>query len=143
MLASRAVAVLLDAGLSKSELSAKSSVSRALIDDYLKGRRQPSVAQLARLGESVGFRLEVAWRKEPSGDGPRLDHGARSGRTPSWARPTAAMEPAPTTVAERAQILQRVVDAGLALRTQPPGELMFPPFHTMRTGSDRPDGARP
>lgn len=59
----KSVAVLADllqrSGLSKSALCAKAGISRSLLDDYLKGRSQPSVAQLDRIADSAGFRLDL------------------------------------------------------------------------------------
>ncbi|WP_244930645.1 helix-turn-helix transcriptional regulator [Nocardioides sp. W7] len=49
-------------GLSKTALSAASGISRSLIDDYLKGRSQPSIAQVERLAESAGCVLELSVR---------------------------------------------------------------------------------
>src|SRR5690349_12617766 len=49
-------------GLSKSALSAASGVSRSLIDDYLKGHSQPSMAQIERLADAVGCELDVTLR---------------------------------------------------------------------------------
>lgn len=49
-------------GLSKSALSAASGVSRSLIDDYLKGRSQPSIAQVERLADAAGCALDVTVR---------------------------------------------------------------------------------
>lgn len=49
-------------GLSKAGLSAASGVSRSLIDDYLKGRSQPSIAQVERLAASAGLVLDVTVR---------------------------------------------------------------------------------
>lgn len=107
-------------GLTKSQLSARSGVSRSLLDDYLKGRRQPSVAQLARLGEAAGVRLDLAWTS------------IEVDRTPRWARPNPAMDAPPLTVAERAQALERVVPVAMAMRRRPRGELQFPPFRSLR-----------
>lgn len=49
-------------GMSKTALSAASGVSRSLIDDYLKGRSQPSIAQVERLADAAGCALEVTVR---------------------------------------------------------------------------------
>ncbi|MDT0203525.1 helix-turn-helix domain-containing protein [Nocardioides sp. AE5] len=111
MNAATAVAEILDrTGETKASLSRRSGVSRSLIDDYLKGKRQPTVAQLERLGESVGLRLDLAWA---SPDNPGMRDEA-------------------TTLEERAQLLGRVVPLGRALRREEAGELEFPPFRTLR-----------
>lgn len=115
MTAAHSVADLLRRGLTKSELAARSGVSRSLIDDYLKGRRQPTVAQLERLGEAASVRLEVTWTPT----------------TPRWAAPRPDMDAAGPSMTERAQILERVVDLAMALRRRARGELEFPPFRTL------------
>jgi transcriptional regulator with XRE-family HTH domain len=53
------------AAVSKSALSAASGVSRSLIDDYLKGKSSPSVAQLNRLAAAVGLQLEGVIKVKP------------------------------------------------------------------------------
>lgn len=42
-------------GTTPARLAARSGVSRALVRDYLRGAKQPSVAQLARLVRSLGL----------------------------------------------------------------------------------------
>lgn len=109
--------------MSKSELSARSGVSRSLIDDYLKGRSQPSVAQLARLGDGAGHRLSLAWKR-------------RDTEIPRWARPNLEMLPPPRTIDERAKLLERVVPVAMAQRRRVRGDLEFPPFRTLvKSGS--------
>lgn len=116
MNAAEAVADLLERSrLTKSELSRRSGVSRALIDDYLKGRRQPSMAQLEKLGESAGFRADFMWVD------PR----------PMWARPNPAMDPTPLTVEERAKVLEIVCGTAMVLPARERGALEFPPFRTL------------
>ncbi|WP_436701207.1 helix-turn-helix domain-containing protein [Nocardioides sp. BYT-33-1] len=62
--ASSTVARILEqSGLSKSALAARSGVSRSMIDNYLKGTTQPSLAQTARLAEAAGLELEVTVRR--------------------------------------------------------------------------------
>lgn len=115
-------AILEQSGLTKAELSAHSGVSRALIDDYLKGRRQPSVAQLERLGEAAGLRLDIVWRSKAE-----LDIKP----TPHWAIPSDDMKAGPLTVAERADVLVRVVEVAMEMRRRERGPLEFPPFRTL------------
>lgn len=50
-------------GVSKAELARRSGISRSSL---LSGKRQPSVTQLERLGESAGLRLEINWTPLPS-----------------------------------------------------------------------------
>lgn len=122
--AEKAVAALLQrSGLSKSELSARSGVSRSLIDDYLNGRRQPSVAQLARLGQAAELRLDLAWTTPVEAEAPH------------WARPHPDMDAPPLTVEERAEVLERVVATATALRRRPrSAEMDFPPFRSFGAG---------
>lgn len=54
--------VLDQSGLSKTRLSALSGVSRSLLDAYLKGDTQPSVAQVSRLADAAGLRLDITVR---------------------------------------------------------------------------------
>lgn len=55
--------LLRDSGLTKSELSRRSGVSRALIDAYLKGDSKPSVAQVERLAAGADLRMDIVWEK--------------------------------------------------------------------------------
>lgn len=66
MNAAAVVADLLDqSGLTKSGLAGASGVSRALLDEYLKGARQPSLGQVARLAAAAGVDLEISVRPKP------------------------------------------------------------------------------
>ena len=53
--------ILRASGLTKAELSRRSGVSRALIDAYLKGKSQPSIAQINRLGDAGNVRMDIMW----------------------------------------------------------------------------------
>jgi transcriptional regulator with XRE-family HTH domain len=57
--------ILAQSGISKSALSSASGVSRALLDAYLKGQRQPSVAQLSRLAQAAGLELKLSIDQRP------------------------------------------------------------------------------
>lgn len=57
--------LLSSSALSKSELSARSGMSRALIDDYLKGHKQPTLRQLNRLAEAAGSAAELTIAPTP------------------------------------------------------------------------------
>ncbi|MFT4298576.1 MAG: helix-turn-helix transcriptional regulator [Aeromicrobium sp.] len=124
--AEKAIAELLErSGLSKSELSARSGVSRSLLDDYLKGRRQPSVAQVARLGEAAGLRLDLVWTAPLQVE------------TPQWARPNPLMEAPPLTIEERAEVLERVVATATAMRRRPrSGEDGLPALSDLGNGRE-------
>lgn len=121
MSASAQIKELLDAsGMTKSQLSARSGVSRSLVDDYLKGRRQPTMRQLERLGAAAGMRLDVRWQP--------LDRRP----LPRWARPSPAMKAPPLTIPQRAEALEQVVAVGAAMQRPIRRELQFPPFRTLR-----------
>lgn len=66
----RATSILLEilrtTPVTKSRWSADAGVSRALLDDYLKGRKQPSVAQLDRLISATGRHLDVTLTAAPT-----------------------------------------------------------------------------
>ncbi|WP_370247415.1 helix-turn-helix domain-containing protein [Nocardioides sp.] len=57
--------ILADSGLSKTALCATAGVSRSSLDDYLRGRSQPSWQQLERLAEAAGLQMEVRLRPRP------------------------------------------------------------------------------
>ncbi len=115
--------ILERSGLSKSELSARSGVSRSLIDDYLKGRRQPSVEQLERLGGAAGLRLDIAWAE--------IEYEPR--RDPSWLIPdNPDMRPRPLTIPERAKVIEMVCGTAMLLPAKERGPLEFPPVRAWR-----------
>jgi transcriptional regulator with XRE-family HTH domain len=57
--------VLSDCGLSKTRLCSRAGMSRALLDDYLSGAKQPSLAQVERLADAAGYRVSVALMEKP------------------------------------------------------------------------------
>ncbi len=60
------VRALLDqSGLSKTEMCRAAGLSRSLLDDYLKARKQPSTAQLDRIAAACGRRLDVDITPQP------------------------------------------------------------------------------
>ena len=121
--AARAIeAILQRSQMTKSELSARSGVSRALLDDYLKGRRQPAVTQLERIGAAADLRMDISWHPWTKSDGTA---------TPPWARPNPTMRPEPLTVEQRAAALELVCDLAMELPARHRGELEFPPFRTL------------
>jgi transcriptional regulator with XRE-family HTH domain len=46
-------------GLSQTELARRSGVDRSALSAYLHGRRQPSVAALARIAAAAGMELDI------------------------------------------------------------------------------------
>lgn len=57
--------ILQRSGLTKSALCTAAGVSRALLDDYLKGHTRPSLAQVARIAEACELEVEVSVREKP------------------------------------------------------------------------------
>jgi len=57
--------VLEESGLTKTALCSRAGISRALFDDYLRGRKQPSLAQIERIADAAGLRATVALSKKP------------------------------------------------------------------------------
>ena len=57
--------VLEESGLTKTALCSRAGISRALFDDYLHGRKQPSLAQIERIADAAGLRATVALSKKP------------------------------------------------------------------------------
>lgn len=110
-------------GMTKKALCEAAGISRSSLDSYLKGERQPSVAQLQRLGEAAGLRLDVSWRT------PKVELDIRP--VPSWAQPHPDMEAPPLTIEQRARALEIVVAAAVVQQRRPRGELEFPPFRTL------------
>ncbi|MDQ1635678.1 MAG: hypothetical protein QOJ32_2487 [Frankiaceae bacterium] len=66
----RSVTLLAEAqqrsGLTPSRWAAKAGVSRALLHNYLRGRHQPSLAQVERLVEAAGLRLRLELEPAPT-----------------------------------------------------------------------------
>jgi transcriptional regulator with XRE-family HTH domain len=88
--------------LSKAEFCRRTGVSRALLDDYLKGRKSPSADRLAALASVSGAELELT--------GPRA-------HSPELLR--------------SAYLLEQVGAVAQALPARHPGPLRFPPFRTV------------
>jgi transcriptional regulator with XRE-family HTH domain len=57
--------VLRDSGLSKAALCSRAGISRALFDDYLHGKKQPSLAQVVRIADAAGLRVGVSLADKP------------------------------------------------------------------------------
>jgi uncharacterized protein len=85
-------------GLSQAELARRSGVPQSVLSAYEHGRRQPSVAALARLLRAAGLELEVS----PLSDADALD---RAGK-----------------------VLIDVLELADRLPSKPRGELAYPPL---------------
>ena len=90
------------ARLSQTELAARSGIDRSVLSAYEHGRRQPSVAVLARIARAAGLELELV----PS-DGAAADE--RAGR-----------------------VLAQVLELAEALPFRPRDELTYPPLIALR-----------
>ena len=109
-------------GMSKKALCEAAGISRSSLDSYLKGERQPSVAQLERIGEAAGLRMDISW--EPA----RLDLKPN----PSWLIPdNPSMRPQPMSVEQRASVLVMVTEVAMQQQRRPRGPLEMPPFKTL------------
>jgi transcriptional regulator with XRE-family HTH domain len=85
-------------GLNQAELARRSGLQSSVLSTYEHGRRQPSVAALARIARAAGLELEIS---------PLADEDAlrRSG-----------------------EILTQVLDLADSLPSKPRGELLYPPL---------------
>lgn len=85
-------------GLSQTELARRSGFDRSVLSAYEHGRRQPSVAALARIAEAAGMQLDLAASPSAAAD----EHAGR--------------------------VLAQVLELAEALPYRPPGELVYPPL---------------
>jgi transcriptional regulator with XRE-family HTH domain len=85
-------------GLSQAELARRSGLPASVLSAYERGRRQPSVAALARVARAAGLELEIS----PLADADAL---RRSG-----------------------EILIQVLDLADRMPSKPRGELLYPPL---------------
>jgi transcriptional regulator with XRE-family HTH domain len=86
------------AGLRQAELARRSGIPQSVLSAYEHGRRQPSVAALARVAGAAGLELQIS----PLSDADAL---ARSG-----------------------EILIQVLELADRLPSKPRGELKYPPL---------------
>jgi transcriptional regulator with XRE-family HTH domain len=86
------------AGLSQAELARRCGVQRSVLSAYEHGRRQPSVAALARIARAAGMELEIS----PLSDKAALE---RAG-----------------------SVLIDVLDLADRMPSRPRGELSYPPL---------------
>ncbi len=85
-------------GLSQAELARRSGLQQSVLSAYEHGRRQPSVAALARIARGAGLELELS---------PAFDE--------------ASLE-------RQAKILEMVLDLACSLPFKGRGELRYPPL---------------
>jgi transcriptional regulator with XRE-family HTH domain len=60
-------------GLSQAELARRAGMPGSVLSAYVRGRRQPSVAALARIHAAAGLELELA----PAAEGAEVEHAGR------------------------------------------------------------------
>jgi transcriptional regulator with XRE-family HTH domain len=85
-------------GLSQAELARRSGLQQSVLSAYEHGRRQPSVAALARIARGAGLELELS---------PAFDD---------------------TSLERQAKILEMVLDLACSLPFKGRGELRYPPL---------------
>ena len=61
------------AGLTQAELASRSGLARPALSAYENGRRQPSVATLARIAGACGARVELTPLIDPFRNGTRFE----------------------------------------------------------------------
>jgi transcriptional regulator with XRE-family HTH domain len=92
-----------DGRLSQAELARRTKIQSSVLSAYEHGRRQPSVAALARIAAAAGLELDLA----PVHDAPAQEHAG--------------------------EILAQVLDLAGALPYRPRDELAYPPLIRLRT----------
>ncbi|HXD53523.1 MAG TPA: helix-turn-helix transcriptional regulator [Solirubrobacteraceae bacterium] len=94
--------ICLRSGLKPSELARRAGLDRSVLSAYSHGRRQPSVAALARIARSAGLQLELS--------------------------PAADLE----SLERQAKILEMVLDLAWSLPFKGRGRLEYPPLIRLR-----------
>ncbi len=90
-------------GLNQAELARRSGLQSSVLSAYEHGRRQPSVAALARIARGAGLQLELA----PA--------------------------PGDASLERQARVLEMVLDLAGSLPFKGRGELEYPPLIRLRT----------
>lgn len=91
-----------DSGLTQAELARRTGMQSSVLSAYEHGRRQPSVAALARIAAAAGMELHLA----PTHDAAAQEHTG--------------------------EILAQVLDLAEALPYRPRDELAYPPLIRLR-----------
>jgi len=89
-------------GLTHAELARRAGLDRSVLSAYARGRRQPSVAAMARIARGAGLQLELA----PVEAEPALEHAG--------------------------EVLAMVLDLAGSLPFKGRGELEYPPLIRLR-----------
>ncbi len=87
-----------ETGLSQAQLARRTGIAPSVLSAYARGRRQPSVAALARIAREAGVKIAVGSAEE----GPALAHNG--------------------------EILAQVLDLADALPYRPRRDLAYPPL---------------
>lgn len=90
-------------GFSQTELSRRSGLDRSVLSAYENGRRQPSVAALARIATAAGMELDLATARNAAAE----EHASR--------------------------VLAQVLQLAESLPYRPRDELSYPPLIQLRT----------
>jgi transcriptional regulator with XRE-family HTH domain len=85
-------------GLTQAELARRTGIPPSVLSTYEHGRRQPSVAALARIADAAGLELQLA----PAADRAEIEHAGR--------------------------VLSQVLDLAEQLPYRPRSELAYPPL---------------
>jgi transcriptional regulator with XRE-family HTH domain len=89
-------------GLSQAELARRAGLDRSVLSAYVHGRRQPSVAALARIARGAGLELDLA----PAPGDVAAEHAG--------------------------SVLSQVLDLAGSLPFRRPGDLAYPPLIRLR-----------
>jgi transcriptional regulator with XRE-family HTH domain len=90
-------------GLSQAELARRAGIDRSALSAYVNGRRQPSVAALARIAGAAGQKLELG----PASGDAAIEHAGR--------------------------VLSQVLDLAGSMPFRPRPELDYPPLIGLRS----------
>ena len=90
-------------GLSQAELARRAGLDRSVLNAYVHGRRQPSVAALGRIARGAGLTLELI----PTATDAATEHAG--------------------------EVLSRVLDLAAAMPYRPRPELEYPPLIRLRS----------
>jgi transcriptional regulator with XRE-family HTH domain len=90
-------------GFSQTELARRSGLDRSVLSAYEHGRRQPSVAALARIANAGGMEIQLAASRNAAAE----EHAGR--------------------------VLAQVLELAEALPYRPRDELSYPPLIQLRT----------
>lgn len=97
-------------GLTQVEAAARIDIPAPVLSAYERGRREPRVDVFFRAAEALGFGIDFTLQP-------------------------AVLDPTVPDMAEKEAILLQVCALAMVMPRRDPGELKFPPFHTLVVGS--------